>query len=349
MDMRRCKTAVIGLGGMGRSHLAMYARQPRTEVVAVCDRLPGRAEAVAGELSVPSFYTDWGHLLEAERPEIVSVVTNGPSHAEITIAAARSGAKAVYCEKPMASRLADARAMIEACRQFETVLAVNHDRRWSRSYENLKRAIASGVIGRPVHLTMTCGGGRLGCTGTHLFDLMRFLFGCDAASVTGALDRTGRPDPRGPEFRDPGGYALIEFEGGRRAFLDLSEDIGTGFDTTLIGDQGRVFISEGSSRWEALTRPSAERAGDFWDWGKPLRPHPLDVPDNQDVRAWMDSALEEILARMSGQEGILRCSGEDGYKALEMMVAIHLSDREGRVPVSLPLTGAIISEEFKVT
>jgi len=62
----------------------------------------------------------------------------------------------------------------------------------------------------------------------------------------------------------------------------------------------------------------------------------------------MDRTLQKLLSAIT-EGGNIRCSGEDGYKALEIMVAIHYSDSQGHLPIALPLEGDILRQEFKVT
>ena len=105
-------------GTMPRSHAAAYHRHPQTEVVAVCDI---RSEALTGfqrewadvwpEVRV---YTDYRAMLAEEKPDLVSVCTPDHLHADITVDAANGGAKAILCEKPIATTLADADRMIAA-------------------------------------------------------------------------------------------------------------------------------------------------------------------------------------------------------------------------------------------
>ncbi|MCY3657678.1 MAG: Gfo/Idh/MocA family oxidoreductase [Caldilineaceae bacterium] len=105
-------------GEVGRSHAAAYHQHPQTDVFGVCDI---RSEALSDFKELwgdiwPDVrcYTDYRELLEREQPDIVSVVTPDHLHANITIEAARGSARAVLCEKPIATTLADADRMIEA-------------------------------------------------------------------------------------------------------------------------------------------------------------------------------------------------------------------------------------------
>jgi predicted dehydrogenase len=61
--------------------------------------------------------------------------------------------------------------------------------------------------------------GRLGNVGTHAFDALRFLLGADAQAVSGTLDPVSRPDCRGPDYRDLGGWGIVDFSSGVKGFV----------------------------------------------------------------------------------------------------------------------------------
>src|SRR5690606_38825588 len=103
----------------------------------------GRRERFADRTSGRT-YTDWREMVTAEKLDIVSVATYTPSHAELTIGCAELGARVVYCEKPIASRLSEADRMIAACEQAGTLLVINHNRRFNPNYRRLRDFIAEG-------------------------------------------------------------------------------------------------------------------------------------------------------------------------------------------------------------
>ena len=143
------RAAVIGLGRHGMRHLQAYQRLENVEIVAVCDVKQENVSAAVAEFRTARGYDDWRQLLSNERLDVISVVTNGPTHAPITIAAADAGVGHVLCEKPFATSVADGRRMIAACENRGTRLAVCHGRRWVSSYQQLRDLIGAGLeIGR---------------------------------------------------------------------------------------------------------------------------------------------------------------------------------------------------------
>ncbi|NUQ02231.1 MAG: Gfo/Idh/MocA family oxidoreductase, partial [Armatimonadetes bacterium] len=276
-------------------------------------------------------------LLAEQRPDLVVVATNGPSHAALTIAAAEAGARWVMCEKPMATSLRDARAMINSCAQHGTRLAINHTRRWSPAHQRFAAALAAGAIGEIRSVGLSLGAGRTGCNGSHMLDLTRLLTGAEFHSVSGWLDRTGTPDPRGPEYTDPGAHAVFHLNNGARCFLDQMEDLGVPPLVDLIGTVGRARVEDLRFYWELRARRPEDRDKGMAAYGCALQPVPFEVDDCPSLARWQqvqEAAYHNLLS-----DEPIACSGEDGYRAIEAVLAIHLSDRRGHSPVALPLQG----------
>lgn len=333
----KLRAGVIGLGRHGFRHLKAYELLDETQIVAVCDVRPESVKAALDQYKDATGYTDWRLMLEEERLDILSVVTNGPTHAPITIAAAGRGIRRILCEKPMATSSADAREMIRVCRAHNARLAVAHSRRWIPAYQRLRELLAAGLIGRLCHFWVTCGGGLFAGNGTHFLDLARMLCGADAVQVVGSLDQTGTPNPRGSQFQDPGAIALYFFRNGMRAVIDMYEDVGVPQRIEIVGSSGRVLIDEMEARWEITTRDEEAKSQPLaQSWWLPLRPFPFE-PAALDMIEMMVSGLKELLG-----DGDLSCTGEDGLASLEMVIGAHVSSKRGRLPIALPL-----AEDFR--
>jgi predicted dehydrogenase len=191
----RYRAAVIGCGAIGSTieddiatanyrmglpygHAPVYASLARTELVAGADNDAGRRQAFAARwgLADEKVYADYREMLANERIDIVSIATPTPLHAEMTLAAIDAGVKAIFLEKPLASRLADADRLIAACREAGIPLSINHTRRGDAHYRKARRLIENGVIG-PLHSLVANLGGHLMLSASHAFDLMNYLNG----------------------------------------------------------------------------------------------------------------------------------------------------------------------------
>jgi len=94
-------------------------------------------------------------------------------HAEMTIAAAEAGVKAIHCEKPMATTWGDAKRMARVCDERGVQLTFNHQRRFGAPFVMAKEMLQSGEIGEV--RVLQYGHGNLYDTGTHFIDMLSFF------------------------------------------------------------------------------------------------------------------------------------------------------------------------------
>ena len=338
----KARIGVIGLGGMGLRHCRAVEMIPAATLAAVCDLRQPSLDKALGQHVGARGYTSWQDLLQQEPLDLLAIATNGPSHAEIALAAVEAGVPRILCEKPMATSLSDANEMIHVCRERGVRLSVNHSRRWTSAYVHLAELLRSGLVGDLRHFSFTLGGGQLACLGSHIFDLMRFLTHSEPARVLGFLDQTGTPNPRGPQFHDPGGYGLIWFDNGMRAFFDESEDFGTTLQFQIIGAVGRVTVDERSGDWQVWARRPEDR-------DLPMTRHPSLVRHefHGEPVDLVDCARQAIIELLGN--GSLRCTGEDGLASLQMIIAVHTSHEQGNRPIALPLPAPYDSIQYTFT
>lgn len=335
--------AIIGLGGQGRSHNTAYMGLSNVKVIAACEVSEEQLSAFIDENSDVRGYTDAKDLFENEDIDIVSIVTNTPSHRDLTVAAVESGVQAVLCEKPMAHSPAAARQMIDICAEHNVRLAINHMRRWSPRYHKLREMLKDSLIGEIGNLIYVSGGALFACIATHIFDLMRMLTEREIISISGRFDAFRRPNFRGTQYHDPGGHALALFDGDTRAFIDLSENIGVPGWFDIHGSLGRVHIEEERGIWQVMARQGNDREQP--PWASRNTSQPVDFPTGgENWTAVLQAGIVELLGG-----GEIMSSGEDGYAALEAIVAAHISHENDGAPVALPLTGDDLSREFTFT
>ena len=125
--MEKIRTAVVGVGYLGRFHAQKYAALEGSELAGVADTQARSRDAVAAELGVPAF-ADYRELLG--KVDAVSVVTHTPSHFEIAADFLRHGAH-VLVEKPMTETLDQARGLIDLAATHGRVLQVGHLERFN--------------------------------------------------------------------------------------------------------------------------------------------------------------------------------------------------------------------------
>ena len=224
--MERIKVGIIGAGYIGGVHGALLARDERVRVAAVSDLLAERAERLARTTGAVIAGTA-EELIEAV--DAVYITTPNTKHTALALDAIASR-KHVFCEKPMATSLADARLVLDAASKSNTVFQVGHNRRFAPVYATLKRLLAESGPAHSAHVKMNRGelinpewvgdpeitGSFLFETTIHMFDMMRFLFG-EVAS----LDAVGSSHEY-PEVDDFS--MLLRFESGMHATMASSAD-----------------------------------------------------------------------------------------------------------------------------
>ena len=331
--MGKLRAGIVGFGGMGQRHFRAY-EDIDCEVTAICEFRPERVFEQLPNFPRERVYSKYSDLLEKENIDIISVVSNGPTHAEIVMAAAERGISRIFCEKPMATSLVEAEHLIDTVKKTGARVAVNHLRRWNTDYLKLLDMIEDGVIGKLRHIYFQSGSTGLGNFVIHAFDLMRFLSGSEAAWVMGALDQTGTPNPRGAEFKDPAGFGTVVFQNGVRGFVDSSEDTGVQYLFIVTGVYGRIIIDELNGLWEMRARNQELRSLPLTRYGETMEPFPFESAPYDIVQL-----TREGIRELAG-DGPLSCTTVDGMKSLEMVVAFHESEARGNARVSLPLSGS---------
>jgi predicted dehydrogenase len=345
MAQAKYRAGIIGLGMIGGAdpvsadalgqrvedmdgtHWQALSRQPRVAVVAGSSRDEGRRRRFGERTGVATF-ADWREMLQREALDLVSVATYAPAHAEIAIACARRGVRVVWCEKPMATRLPDAEAMAAACVAANTLLVINHNRRFNPTYRKLRDLVAAGGLGSLTSGSLQWATGRLGNVGTHLIDALLMLTGRTVRAVSGTLDRTDRPDCRGPSFRDPGGWGILRLDKGLMVTLDAGDEARVPARITLNGTLGRGTTGGSDARLE------------FWDgrsehWAAP-----------SDGLTSMDRAASEIVAWLDGL-AMFPYPAENAVHVLGVILAIHGSDARHAAWTDLPLRGADREREVR--
>jgi predicted dehydrogenase len=206
---------LVGYKFMGRAHSNAYRQVAaffpdlplRPVMRAICGRDEAAVKAAADQFGWEGYETNW-HTLVA-RPDIglVDISTPGDSHAAIAIAAAEHG-KHVFCEKPLANTLSEARQMLAAVEQHNVVGMVNFNYRRVPAVQLAKDLIDSGRLGQIYHWRAVylqdwimdpnyplvwrlqkdvAGAGTLGDLGAHVVDLARMLVG-EITDVTGLTE-----------------------------------------------------------------------------------------------------------------------------------------------------------------
>jgi UDP-N-acetylglucosamine 3-dehydrogenase len=325
--MNNFKVGIIGMGPMGFRHLESYSGLDGFEVVCVCDSREEIKEKVPGV----KFYNNYKEMIEKENFDVVSVVTNGPSHAEIVVSCAEKKIPHILCEKPMATSVLDAKKMIKACEENNVRFAINHTR--ARGYPTsikLAKLLKEGIIGDVRHIHCVDGGGRLGAVGIHHFDLMRMYSGSEADWVVGFLDENYKGDHKSRDVFDPGAYGIVHFKNGARGTLELCEDIGCPEFIVITGSVGRVIIRNEDNYCKILVRSNEDKKKKLGEYDLPLYEFPFESKEFDIIES-----TKYLIKNLCSSEEIIS-SAKDGLAALEIALAFHISDKNGNKKIGLP-------------
>ena len=153
--MKQLGVGIIGAGIMGGKHADECVAHPNLKVVGVADVLKGKAERLAGKVGAKA-YTDYRKMLRDEEIEVVFVTTPDHLHKEPAIAAAEAG-KHLWIEKPLATKIEDAKEMVDALGKAQkkgVKITVQFTIRWYPFYEAARLAVAEGYLGEPSSSSM---------------------------------------------------------------------------------------------------------------------------------------------------------------------------------------------------
>jgi predicted dehydrogenase len=302
-------------------HVRAYLALGRYEVVALADLHEEAMDRFDAECGIsPKHYLDGREMLDQEALDVVSIGTWQSGHAQWTVAAASRRPKAIVCEKPMAATLGGAERMRVACQRNGVKLIVGHQRRFLPSYGLARELIAQGAIGE-VQMVECFGADGLPNQFSHQADMLRYILGDDECVwVMGNVARETDRYERGTRIEDCG-VGVFQFSCGARAVVlcDMVVDLGgpeaqggriTGSEGIMIlnPEELQLLNGETGGAWR-VQRPD----GHFYrhaDTGRGVH-----GPDGRAGR----------LDRGRGREPPRR--GENGYKALEMVLAVYESAR----------------------
>ena len=213
--MAEVHIGLVGVGWMGQAHAKAcravpiyFGREPAVPVLEiVADATPELAEAGAKIVGCERWTADWREVVSDPRVDVVDITTPNVTHAEIAIAAAQAG-KHVYCEKPVAMNVAEARDMVAAAEAAGVVTLVGFNYVKNPIQGLARRMIENGDMGDIILFRGWCdadfgvdpdlpstwrmdreiaGTGVLGDMASHALSLSQMLVG-DIAEVCGRME-----------------------------------------------------------------------------------------------------------------------------------------------------------------
>lgn len=269
MKNGRFQVGIIGTGSIAKAHQQNYRLIEDLDIAALCDIVPGKAEAFAEKYEIDSArcYTDYKEMIEKEELDAVSVCTYNTAHAECTVYALDHGLH-VLCEKPMSVTVDEAVEMMRAEKRSGKVLDIGFQPRYAPMTLKLRELVQSGELGE-VYYAQTGGGrrrfipgstfiekrtagiGALADIGCYSIDLVLFALGYPKPVTVSAYKSDFFGKSKKYNGEDAGRFdvddfaaAFIRFENG--FVLDFriawAMHCDTPGDTIILGKEGGVRV-----------------------------------------------------------------------------------------------------------
>jgi predicted dehydrogenase len=334
--MESLRAAIIGTGrpsgtpgatgcGMAHSHVKGYKQATDVKLVAVADIKRENGEKFVTEHELPAkVYTDYHQMLAKEKPDVVSICTWPHLHAEMTIAAAEAGARAIHCEKPMAITFGDAKKIHQTCVDRGVQLTFNHQRRFNTPFRKARELLKDGAIGKLLRIETQCG--NLYDWGTHWFDMMFFFNDQTPAEwVMGQIETRGDHQVFDAHIEGQG-LSQIKFQNDVRGLMTTGHHADWGAQIRLVGSTGMIELQPNQPKDGPPLR--------MWAWGQTDWKTIQTTEGIHGQDGFTLAVLDVIDALRNGREPEL--SSRRALQATELIFATYESSRK-RGRVDLPL------------
>ncbi|MEE0943154.1 Gfo/Idh/MocA family protein [Methanobrevibacter sp.] len=314
--MRTVNVGVIGVGAMGENHVRVYHKMEEANLMGVSDVSERALKKIEKKYGAKG-YTDYCELLANPEIEVVSVCVPTTFHHAVVMEAIKHK-KHVLVEKPIAFTLTEAEEMIAAAKEAGVILATGHVERFNPAVQKAKELIDDGVIGDIVSAFAKRVGPlppRIKDVGVsidlaiHDLDIMNYLFEEEITQVYGTMNSSFDDS----EFEDHA-EIMVSFDNESTGIIEVNWL--TPYkrrELELTGTAGIISVD--------YIQQSIEVFGKFAQDIEIVHEEPL----KGELKSFLNSVVEE-------KEPVI--TGEDGLKALKMVIAANKSSKEHR-PVSL--------------
>ena len=362
---------IVGWGAAGRLMAEAVSRTSRFRLAGIADVNAVARERAAAEAGC-AVYAEAEQLCSAADIDVVYVASPTAHHLAAVRSAAMNG-KDIICEKPLACQIDDAQQAVEAARAAGVILLVGATHSYDAPFRVLRRVVADDRLGPLLAVCSTChtdwhrrprsaadldagqGNGLVLRQGAHLVDILRYVCGGKAATVSGSTFG-------GCAGTELGFSAQLIFENGVHATAHYT---GTGgFDSRLltwgIGELGTVdiepnpaltpyFVLPGSTMAPPVSPVLGTTVATFAQGGAWVTPAGLlllngsgveEITSTDEPSGW-DAVLAELDSVAAGLSPVH--SGEWALATLEVCLAVHESARTGG-PVALQHQVGVVSE-----
>lgn len=202
--MKQVRVGMVGYKFMGKAHSEAYRSVPMyfpsvpvPVMKVICGRNEEGVRQAAAQFGWQEYETDWRNMVKRDDIDVVDINAPSDAHKEIAVEAARAG-KHVFCEKPLALTLADAREMLQEAERAGVRHMIGFNYRFAPAVRLAKKLIEEGRLGKIYHFRgwflqdwildpefplvwrlqkKIAGSGAHGDLGAHVIDMARYLIG----------------------------------------------------------------------------------------------------------------------------------------------------------------------------
>jgi UDP-N-acetylglucosamine 3-dehydrogenase len=326
------RTAVIGVGSMGKNHARVYTELPDVQLVGVADADGELAGAVGKRLGVKA-YQDYQEMLAAEHPEAVSIAVPTALHMEVAMAAMQAGAD-ILIEKPIAATVDEAKFLIEQASVSGRKLMVGHIARFNPAIQVLKQKLEAGALGRIFQIICRRVGpfpARIRDVGVvvdlapHDLDIMRYLTGLEPLRVYAETEQ--RIHTQHEDLMS----GLLRFPDGVTGTLEINWLTPTKVREVLVlGERGLFRVDDLTQ--DLYFYENEQANGTLW----PALQNLKGVSEGSMIRFALQR-YEPLKAELQGflkavqQDSPVPVSGADGLAALRLALALVESGHSHQV------------------
>ncbi len=324
MQLLRC--AVIGCGRIGcgfdddiknkiiRTHAGAYSTNNATKLVALCDIDKDKLQKYGKKFKVSGLYTNSAEMFKNEHLDCVSICTLADSHLDLVKEAVSYGIKGIFLEKPMSDSLSNAKKIIKICKKNKITLIIDHQRRFDPFYHSVKKIISQNRLGKIQLVNLYYGGG-IANTCSHVFDVFRMFFGeVDFVSANFSENESGNK-------LDPNIDVELRFKNGIISRLNALDIRNYGIlEMDILGTTGRIKLDLSTNVLEYF-KISHE---DFLVYKNLVMSN---IAVKRSDKSPITLGIKNLVKCIQGKNDPL-CTGEDGYKSMELIFASIQSSTE---------------------
>lgn len=339
--MKKVHVGLVGSQFVSEIHAHSLKQVSAAHILAVASPTESHVREFAARHGIPHVFTDYRKMLEMDELDLVVLGLPNDLHAQATIDAAAAG-KHVVCEKPLCLNLAEADAMIEACRRAHVKLMYAEELCFTPKYVRLKQLVDEGALGKVYHIKQSekhdgphspwfwdvnrSGGGVTLDMGCHAFQFFRWMLGNPKVESVWAEMNTyvHKNRTRG----DDNALIVVNFEGDVTCMAEESWAKPGGMD-----DTAEVYGSEGVAYADLLHGNSirtysqkgygyaVEKAGTTVGWSFTIYEEAWNYGFPQEFAHFVECVADD-------KEPLV--TGEDGRAVLEIIFAAYESAGTGR-------------------